>query len=233
MLERMIASLLGEGAVTWLNFARKLINLPMIALMSLNQVLLGLMGGKSEQERLALLRRGTAMSTLLTLPVAVGMVGAAEPLIQLLLPSQASGGVLAALLGWLGLTLLFAAWNALLARYAYAVGDTRLPLACELGGNALNALLLLTLPWLLGLKGIALAALLGVVLTGLLLMRKQHLLISLDWKRQWALGLAMPGLALLIPLGVPLGWWQLGVTIVISALQMLLLAAWLKPWRIA
>ncbi|WP_454254273.1 lipid II flippase MurJ [Pseudomonas sp. Marseille-Q8238] len=233
LLERMIASLLGEGAVTWLNFARKLINLPMIALMSLNQVLLGLMGGKSEQERLALLRRGTAMSTLLTLPVAVGMVGAAEPLIQLLLPSQASGGVLAALLGWLGLTLLFAAWNALLARYAYAVGDTRLPLACELGGNALNALLLLTLPWLLGLKGIALAALLGVVLTGLLLMRKQHLLISLDWKRQWALGLAMPGLALLIPLGVPLGWWQLGVTIVISALQMLLLAAWLKPWRIA
>lgn len=233
LLERMIASLLGEGAVTWLNFARKLINLPMIALMSLNQVLLGLMGGKSEQERLALLRRGTAMATLLTLPVAVGMVGAAEPLIQLLLPSQASGGVLAALLGWLSLTLLFAAWNALLARYAYAVGDTRLPLACELGGNALNAILLFTLPWLLGLKGIALAALLGVVLTGLLLIRKQHLLLSLDWRRQWGLGLVMPALALLIPLGVPLGWWQLGVTVAVSASLMLLLAAWLKPWRIA
>lgn len=233
LLERMIASLLGEGAVTWLNFARKLINLPMVALMSLNQVLLGLMGGKSEQERLALLRRGTAMATLLTVPVAVGLVGAAEPLIQLLLPSQASGGVLAALLGWLGLTLLFAAWNALLARYAYAVGDTRLPLACELSGNALNVVFLMILPWIFGLNGIALAALLGVLLTGFLLMRKQRLLASLQWKRQWGLGLAMPALALLIPLSVPLGWWQLGSTVAISGLLMVLLAAWLRPWRAA
>lgn len=233
LLERMIASLLGEGAVTWLNFARKLINLPMIALMSLNQVLLGLMGGKSEQERLALLSRGVAMATLLTLPVAVGLVGAGEPLIQLLLPSQAGGGVLAALLGWLGLTLLFAAWNALLARYAYAVGDTRLPLTCELSGNACNVAFLLLLPWLLGLKGIALAALLGVLLTGFLLMRKQRLLVELDWARQWGLGLALPGLALLIPLGVPEAGWQLGVTIIAALALMLGLAAWLRPWRIS
>lgn len=233
LLERMIASLLGEGAVTWLNFARKLINLPMIALMSLNQVLLGLMGGKSEQERLALLSRGIAMATLLTLPVAVGLVGAAEPLIQLLLPSQARGGVLAALLGWLGLSLLFAAWNALLARYAYAAGDTRLPLTCELSGNACNVFFLLLLPWSLGLKGVALAALLGVLLTGLLLMRKQRLLAELDWARQWGLGLALPGLALLIPLGVPEGWWQLGVTTIAALALMLGLAVWLRPWRIS
>src|SRR5690606_8102201 len=29
LLERMVASLLGEGVVTWVNFARKLINLPL------------------------------------------------------------------------------------------------------------------------------------------------------------------------------------------------------------
>ncbi|MDH0892740.1 MULTISPECIES: lipid II flippase MurJ [unclassified Pseudomonas] len=231
LLERMVASLLGEGAVTWLNFARKLINLPMVALMSLNQVLLGLMGGKSEQERLALLRRGTALATLLTLPVAVGVVGAAEPLIELLLPAQASGGVLAALLGWLSLTLLFAAWNALLARYAYSVGDTRLPLSCELAGNALNAVLLLSLPWWLGLKGIALAALLGVVLTGLLLMRRQHLLARLDWRRQWALALALPALALLIPLALPHGWWQLGAATLAGLALLGALAVLLKPWK--
>ncbi|MDG9929988.1 MULTISPECIES: lipid II flippase MurJ [unclassified Pseudomonas] len=231
LLERMVASLLGEGAVTWLNFARKLINLPMVALMSLNQVLLGLMGGKSEQERLALLRRGTALATLLTLPVAAGVVGAAEPLIELLLPAQASGGVLAALLGWLSLTLLFAAWNALLARYAYSVGDTRLPLACELAGNALNAVLLLSLPWWLGLKGIALAALLGVVLTGLLLMRRQHLLARLDWRRQWALALALPALALLIPLALPHGWWQLGAATLAGLALLGALAVLLKPWK--
>jgi len=232
LLERMIASLLGEGAVTWLNFARKLINLPMVALMSLNQVLLGLMGGKSERERLVLLRRGTAMATLLTLPVAVGVVGAAEPLVLLLLPNQAGGGVLAALLGWLSLTLLFAAWNALLARYAYSVGDTRLPLACELSGNAVNALLLLALPWWLGLKGIALAALCGVLLTGLLLMRKQRLLVALDWPRQWTLGGLLPALALAIPAMMVNSWWQLGVATLAAMGLMAALAALLRPWRI-
>ncbi|WP_252271472.1 lipid II flippase MurJ [Pseudomonas subflava] len=231
LLERMIASLLGEGAVTWLNFARKLINLPMVALMSLNQVLLGMMGGKSESERLMLLRRGTALATLLTLPVAVGVVGAAAPLIELLLPSQSSHGVLAALLGWLGLTLLFAAWNALLARYAYSVGDTRTPLACELSGNALNAGLLLTFPWWLGLKGIALAALLGVVLTGLLLMRKQQLLNSLEWRKQWILALSLPALASFIPQALTHGWWQLGAAGLAGASLFAVLASLLKPWK--
>ena len=153
-------------------------------------------------------------------------------MIALLLPSQASGGILASLLGWLSLTLLFAAWNALLARYAYAVGDTRLPLACELGGNALNALLLSLLPWWLGLKGIAVAALLGVLLTGLLLMRKQRLLAQLDWKRQWGAGLLMPILALLIPMSVPGGWWQLGAATVAGLALMLASALLLRPWQV-
>ncbi|MBF3145056.1 murein biosynthesis integral membrane protein MurJ, partial [Pseudomonas aeruginosa] len=58
LVERLVASLLGEGAVTWVNLARKLMNLPLIALMSLNQVLLGMMSRRQGGERLALLRRG-------------------------------------------------------------------------------------------------------------------------------------------------------------------------------
>src|SRR3990167_7971674 len=160
------------------------------------------------------------------------VVGPAEPLVLLLLPNQAGGGVLAALLGWLSLTLLFAAWNALLARYAYSVGDTRLPLACELSGNAVNALLLLALPWWLGLKGIALAALCGVLLTGLLLMRKQRLLVPLDWPRQWTLGGLLPALALAIPAMMVNSWWQLGVATLAAMGLMAALAALLRPWRI-
>lgn len=79
LLERMVASLLGEGAVTWLNLARKLINLPLVALMSLNQVLLGLMSGSHGEERLALMRRGLGCTTLLSLPAVVGLIGGHLP----------------------------------------------------------------------------------------------------------------------------------------------------------
>jgi peptidoglycan biosynthesis protein MviN/MurJ (putative lipid II flippase) len=230
-LERIVASLLGEGAVTWVNLARKLINLPLIALMSLNQVLLGLMSGSAGDQRLTLLRRGLAGATLLTVPAAVGLVGAAPALVALLLPQQVEQGPLAALLAWFSVPLLFGAWNAMLARYAYAAGDTRLPLGCELAGSLFNALLLGLLPFYLGLPGIALAALGGVICTGLLLLQRQRLLGALPWRSQWALGLLCLGLAALLlhPLaGVGL---QLGVSTLVGAMLMAALAAWLRPWR--
>ncbi|MBF3159162.1 murein biosynthesis integral membrane protein MurJ, partial [Pseudomonas aeruginosa] len=88
----------------------------------------------------------------------------------LLLPQQTAGSPLPALLAWFAVPLVFGAWNALLARYAYAAGDTRLPLRCELLGSALNAALLAVLPLIFGLPGIPLAALGGVLCTALLLM---------------------------------------------------------------
>ena len=134
LVERLVASLLGEGAVTWVNLARKLMNLPLIALMSLNQVLLGMMSRRQGGERLALLRRGLETASLLTPPAGVGLVAAAPGLVALLLPRQTAGSPLPALLAWFAVPLVFGAWNALLARYAYAAGDTRLPLRCELLG---------------------------------------------------------------------------------------------------
>ncbi len=63
------------------------------------------------------------------------------------------------LLAWFAVPLVFGAWNALLARYAYAAGDTRQPLRCELLGSLVNVLLLCVLPFVFGLAGIPLAAL--------------------------------------------------------------------------
>lgn len=248
LLERMIASLLGEGAVTWINLARKLINLPLVALMSLNQVLLGLMSGKQGEARLTLLRRGLDCATLLTLPTALGIIGAAPALAHFLLPQQASlsgplsdplssphssplSSPLPALLAWFAVPLVFGAWNALLARYAYADGDTRLPLRCELSGNACNALLLLVLPFLAGIPGIAFAALGGILLTGFLLMRRQNLLHHLPWSRQWGVSvllLAVAGL-LLFPLSHP--WLQIGASTAAAALTFAGFALWLRPWK--
>jgi peptidoglycan biosynthesis protein MviN/MurJ (putative lipid II flippase) len=231
LLERLVASLLGEGAVTWVNLARKLINLPLIALMALNQVLLGMLSIRGTEERLSLLRRGLAAATLLSLPAAFGLIGAGPALIDLLLPDEMHESPLPTLLAWLAIPLVFGAWNALLARYAYASGDTRLPLRCELAGSALNALLLAALPWALGLPGIPVAAMAGVLLTSLLLLQRQGLLASLSWPAQWLTSLALLGVAALLlhPLTNP--WLQLGLSSLGAVASMGGLALWLKPWR--
>jgi peptidoglycan biosynthesis protein MviN/MurJ (putative lipid II flippase) len=232
LLERMVASLLGEGAVTWVNLARKLINLPLIALMSLNQVLLGLMSGSSAgDQRLSLLRRGLGSATLLTLPAVAGLIGAAGAMVVLLLPGQTHDGPLPELMAWFAAPLMFGAWNALLARYAYAAGDTRLPLNCELIGSLCNALLLGVLPFWIGLDGIAIAAVAGAVLTGVLLMRRQALLHVLPWRSHWLLAaLAMLGAGLVLH---PLQniWLQLGLSTLYGAGLLIGLGVWLRPWR--
>lgn len=234
LLERMVASLLGDGAVTWVNLARKLINLPLIALMSLNQVLLGLMSGSAAgDQRLSLLRRGLASTTLLTLPAVVGLIGAAGALVTLLLPGQSQNGPLPELLAWFAAPLMFSAWNALLARYAYAAADTRLPLNCELLGSLCNALLLGVLPFWLGLEGIAVAALAGALLTGLLLMRRQGLTAVVAWRSHWMLAcLTMISAALWLH-PIQNIWLQLGLATFGGGLLLIGLAIWLKPWRAA
>lgn len=231
LLERMVASMLGEGAVTWINLARKLINLPLIALMNLNQVLLGMMSARQGAARLGLLKQGLAAATIFSVPASLGLVGTSPTLVALLLPEQVEGGPLPLLLAWFAVPLIFGAWNALLARYAYAAGDTRLPLRCELWGSLCTALLLISLPFAIGVVGVALAALAGVLVTGLLLMQRQGLLADVGWARQWLLGLLLLGLvaAALYPLEP--GWLQLGLGTLVSSLVLMALAAWLKPWR--
>ncbi|NCE91777.1 lipid II flippase MurJ [Pseudomonas sp. L13] len=231
LLERLIASFLGDGAVTWVNLARKLINLPLIALMSLNQVLLGMMSGEQGQQRLALLRRGLDAATLLSLPAAFGLIGASPTLIHLLMPAQSIDGPLPALLAWFATPLVFGAWNAMLARYAYASGDTRLPLNCELLGSLVNAALLVVLPYCFGLPGIALAALGGVVVTNLLLMHRQQLLGQLGWPLQWGLSGVLLGVAALALHPLHNDGWQLGLSSLAGALMLLGLGLWLKPWK--
>ena len=231
LLERLIASFLGEGAVTWVNLARKLINLPLIALMSLNQVLLGMISGEQGQQRLALLLRGLDAATLLSLPAAFGLIGASPTLIHLLMPAQSVDGPLPALLAWFATPLVFGAWNAMLARYAYASGDTRLPLNCELLGSLVNAALLVVLPYCFGLPGIALAALGGVVVTNLLLMHRQQLLGQLGWPLQWGLSGVLLGVAALALHPLHNDGWQLGLSSLAGALVLLGLGLWLKPWK--
>ncbi|MBC3304092.1 murein biosynthesis integral membrane protein MurJ [Pseudomonas sp. SWRI18] len=231
LVERLVASLLGEGAVTWVNLARKLMNLPLIALMSLNQVLLGMMSRRQGNERLALLKRGLETASMLTLPAGVGLIAAAPSLVALLLPKQSADSPLPLLLAWFAVPLVFGAWNALLARYAYAAGDTRQPLRCELLGSLVNVLLLGALPFVFGLAGIPMAALAGVICTALLLMQRQALLGALPWARHWLLGAVLMGASALALFQVEAVWLQLGLSTLAGATVLLGMGLWLKPWR--
>ena len=231
LLERLVASFLGEGAVTWVNLARKLINLPLIALMALNQVLLGMLSARHQDDRLPLLRQGLGAATLLSLPASLGLIGASPALISLLLPEQAASSPLPSLLAWFAVPLVFGAWNAMLARFAYAAGDTRLPLHCELAGSLLNAALLALLPMFFGLPGIALAALGGVLLTSLLLLKQQGLLRQLSWPTQWLVSLLLLAASAWLLHPISNIYWQLGLSILAGTLSLAGLALWLKPWR--
>lgn len=232
LLERMIASMLGEGAVTWINLARKLINLPLIALMNLNQVLLSMMSGRQGAARLGMLRQGLAAATVFSVPASLGLVGAAPTLVALLLPEHVNSEPLVLLLAWFAVPLVFGAWNALLARYAYAAGDTGLPLRCELWGSLVSALLLVSLPFVVGLYGVALATLAGGVTTGLLLMQRQGLLSTLGWAKQWLLSLGLLGLVALALYPLDGGVLQLGLSTLLCTLVLVGFALWLKPWRV-
>ena len=233
LLERMVASWLGEGAVTMLNLARKLVNLPLVALMSVNQVVLGLMSKGGHAQRLPLLRQGLALNTLITTPAAVGLLLSAQAIVSLLFPKVTGTAMLGPLLGWYAIALVVAGWNTLLARYNHASGDTRLPFVCETSGNACQAVLMPLLAWHMGALGLAFAVLIGVSVNGALL---------LHFNRLWrAIDLPTLLLAAAVPLVVSalalLPHWpsaplpRLELSSVVAAGWMLLLAVGLRPWR--
>jgi murein biosynthesis integral membrane protein MurJ len=195
LLERLVSSFLGEGSITLLNLARKLVNIPLIALMSLNQVLLGKMSGEGEIARRKMLDTGLLLCTLLTLPAAVGLIASAPVLVDLLLPHGLAQGPLPALLALFAVSIVFGAWNALLARYYYAAADTRTPLICELSGSAVQAALLLGLPCFLGIWGIAGAVMGGVLSTAWMLCRNIDQILLRDILKWAVLALLLCALA--------------------------------------
>ncbi|MCH8181290.1 MAG: oligosaccharide flippase family protein [Proteobacteria bacterium] len=236
LLERVVASYLGEGVVTGINLARKLMNLPLVALQSLNQVLLSLMS-RRQSERLALLRGGLAAVTLVSLPAALGLMLGAPALIALLFPKVQGTAALVSLLAGYAAILVLAGWNTLLARYHYAEGDTRGPVLAELRGSLLQALSLPVLAWAFGPLGIVWALMAGTLLTGWHLLQVPALQgdrAALGLRAQAAVCALLLGLAwvLLRPRLSAQPAWLLAEAAALGLVCLLGVAAWLRPWRV-
>lgn len=233
LLERIVASYLGDGVVTVLNLARKLVNLPLLALSAVNQVLLGLMSRGGQQERRALLGQGIALVTTVSAPAAVGMLLSTQALVRLLFPQVQGAAVLGQILDWYAVCLVLASWILLLGRYHHAGGDTRLPFGCELAGGLVQAAALPVLAWAAGVQGMAASLLLGLAVQGGLLWWRSGL------KGQVPLAPPLVGSALVIIAAASLVaprlpsqvWSQLAWAIVAGSASLLLLAAWLRPWK--
>ncbi len=234
LLERVVGSYMGEGVITVLNLARKLVNLPLVALMSVNQVVLGLMTKGQHAARLPLLRQGLAINTLVTTPAAVGLLLSAQAIVALLFPQVHGTAIIGPLLGWYAVALIVAGWNTLLARYNHASGDTRLPFFCETSGNAAQAVAMPLMAWVWGVQGMAVALLMGVLVNWVLLLHLNAL-----WRQIKLPTLLMAGGlplllgAALLPLWPDLPMARLLASTAAGAVCLVALALGLKPWKVA
>lgn len=235
LIERIVASHLGEGAITLVNLARKLVGLPLVALMSLSQVVLAQMA-KQQQEKLPLLRSALKWASIIAIPSAIGLSFGAHALIQLGLPKKLDIQLLALLLSIFSLTLVIGSWNALLARYFYAEGDTKTPLIYELTGNAVNAILAFALVSVAGIAALPLAASVGVLTTACLMFWKTKVLSRpLGFAMLHAMLVGVMILAwhqwqMVKPLNA---WYQIAVATGLAVVSLITLALIYRPWQTA
>lgn len=132
-LERFLASYLESGSVTLVHLARKLMGLPAMMVTALSQVALARLVGSGERERV--LAQALGFAGLVAMPAALAACALAPLVADWVLPPASDRGALAALVGLFALALVPAGWNALLARWFYAHGDTLHPTRIEIAGT--------------------------------------------------------------------------------------------------
>ncbi len=218
-----LASELGEGSVSALNFGWRLMQMPETIIgTAVATAVFPTLSALAAQGRTSQLR-DTLSATLravfvMGIPAALGLVLLGQSLIELLFRggqfgSASTDAVLAALSGYAVGLVGFAAVE-VAARAFFARQDTRTPLMVAVMGMVVTVVLSLGLRRAIGYAGLALAASLGITFElGMLLWLAHRSLGGLDGARLWrtflraALATAVMGLALV---GLK-AWWPFPV----------------------
>lgn len=194
IVDRILASLLPEGSIAALNYATKLVQLPVSLFVlavstavfpSLTQwVAKGLLGEVSSA-----MRRAMRIIILATIPAGVGLMVLRTPIIRLLFERGAFDArateMTAVAVFFYASGLVALAANILLTRGFYAFQDTKTPVRM-LGINiAANIILSLILIRPMGLGGLALAAVLSALLNTFLLVRHLDRRLPGLWHASW------------------------------------------------
>lgn len=172
LVDRAVGSMVGEGIISSLGYAWRIIGLGETLLVaSLLTALYPAFGAAAGSRDLVEMRRlvGRGLATVATvlLPVCGFLVICAGPLVALLFehgsfgPSDTERTATAVL--WYAPALVALGWRELVVRASYALGDTRRPVLVALSAMAVNVVGDLSLGLSFGIKGLAASTSLSLV----------------------------------------------------------------------
>jgi peptidoglycan biosynthesis protein MviN/MurJ (putative lipid II flippase) len=175
LVERMIASLGGEGMVVIINLTRKLINLPSLVILSISQVamLKAFQANKDGPMLWVILRSALCLVTSLTWPMALVVIIWSYLAPTLITPNMEGmqSAWFADLLQCYAPALIFGGWTSVLTKFLYATGNTLIPTRIELIGTALQILAAVGLYLFIGMYSLPVGFSAGYFLTFVLLIR--------------------------------------------------------------
>ena len=172
MINRFFASGLGEGSISALNYASKLMNLPMgVFALAISTVIFPLLAEQafqeSRQELGLTLVRGLKLVLLITLPAAAGLMALKIPIVKLLFERGAFDEIATQLtadaLFYFCLGMFATAMIMVVTRAYYALGDVRTPLYLGLLSIGVNIVASIIFMPSLGHCGLALANTLAAI----------------------------------------------------------------------
>ncbi|MGI6144485.1 MAG: murein biosynthesis integral membrane protein MurJ [Peptococcia bacterium] len=186
MINRFFASGLAEGSISALNYASKLMNLPMgIFALAISTVIFPTLSEQSFQgNRLELgktLTRGIKLVLLITLPAAAGLMALKTPIVKLLFERGVFDAVATQMtadaLFYFCVGMFAMAMIMVITRAYYALGDVRTPLYLGLLSILVNVVVSMALMPVLAHSGLALANSLAAVFNALAMyvLLKRHL----------------------------------------------------------
>lgn len=221
LVDRAVASTVGDGAITALSYGWHVVNLPeTVIVASLLVPLYPAIGaaGDDRSELRRLIRRGLTTVITALAPIAAVLIVAAEPVVATLFGyGRFDGEAVAATaeaLRWYAGGLLALGVSTLFVRASHAVGDTLRPVITAVVAMAVNVVGDLWLGPIWGVRGIALATtaslVVAAVLNGWWLVRRHDAVDLPDLAR--VSGRIALGTAAAVAVGLPLAmllpqWW--------------------------
>jgi putative peptidoglycan lipid II flippase len=176
MVDRAVGSMVGEGTISALSYAWRIISLGQTLLVaSLLTALYPAFGAAAGSRDLVEMRRlvGRGLSTVATvlLPVLGFLIVCAVPLVALVFEhgsfSPADTQRTATAIMWYAPALLALGWREMVVRASYAMGDSRRPVTVFIGAMTINVIGDFTLGLTFGIAGIAASTSLSVLFAAL------------------------------------------------------------------
>jgi putative peptidoglycan lipid II flippase len=172
LVDRAVGSIVGEGAISALSYAWRLVGLAQTLLVASLAAALypafGAAAGTSADQLRRLVTRGLTSVAVILAPVCVGLLVAAGPVVTIVYQrgsfSPADARLTAQAVVWYAPALLAMGWREVVVRASIAAGDSKGPVTVALVAMVVNVAGDLTLGLAWGIPGLALSTSLSLML---------------------------------------------------------------------